>query len=656
MFEINGLDPLALVMREKDSENIMDSILEQASKGSVLNILKSYTGYFDLFSEPIQNALDAIDKRLLIEQNFDPKIWININLKDKSIKIIDNGIGMTKEEFCYCFTPNVSFKSNDKLRGNKGVGATFLAYGYNYIKLSTKKDGNEYSGLLQNGRLWVESKKGNQPKPSFVEQDFDIEELNSEKSGTAIEIILSGAGGEKPKNLTYYGTRNAVNWYEVLRIVTPLGGIYLENNDKIKPLVVISVFDEAGENTIHQDKKCEFYYPHEISGLKAHDLDSVKEHISKFEGDPQDIKKQMKPEFKNLDCLYDILDYQGILSIKDKALFTEEEEILIREHHISCYCAHMSATSTFSKFNEELGLRADTQILRGGLLIASDTMPQGELLVIPLKRYTGYQRNTFVIVHLNNGNPDMGRKVFQPEVKSLCEKIAVEVTNRMINYRWIVKLDSGSIQPLSPSNELWEWKINQVNWRSKNPYIYKDAGSSVSFLSIPQEEQDVVALYHELIGQGIIRGINFFSSSHHDRYDALVLTNYCNEDFFNEDDNPFGVRSDIQENTESEPKVLEFKKTFDSIVDDFEKEIKFEKEIDFLVCWDVEERYKSRYQLTSLLLGKEGNVRQFYGATHQVFSASSQQSLFEVCILKDLLEFICDKDRLIAEHTTRYCY
>ena len=38
-------------------------IIVSAQKREIANILKSYTGYYDLFSELIQNALDAVEKR-----------------------------------------------------------------------------------------------------------------------------------------------------------------------------------------------------------------------------------------------------------------------------------------------------------------------------------------------------------------------------------------------------------------------------------------------------------------------------------------------------------------------------------------------------------------------------------------------------------------
>ncbi len=53
---VEGWDPLAPT---DDDPNVFAA----AQKREIRNILKSYTGYYDLFSEMIQNALDAVEKR-----------------------------------------------------------------------------------------------------------------------------------------------------------------------------------------------------------------------------------------------------------------------------------------------------------------------------------------------------------------------------------------------------------------------------------------------------------------------------------------------------------------------------------------------------------------------------------------------------------------
>jgi len=94
---------------------------------------------------------------------------------------------------------------------------------------------------------------------------------------------------------------------------------------------------------------------------------------------------------------------------------------------------------------------------------------------------------------------------------------------------------------------------------------------------------------------------------------------------------------------ETEPKILEYKFDFDSLVADFEKEAKFAKHVNFVVCWSAGKQYRERFYLQSLLIGDEGSSRQIFGATHQVFSVGSQeQPAFELLILEDLMAWLQD--------------
>ncbi len=100
--------------------------------------------------------------------------------------------------------------------------------------------------------------------------------------------------------------------------------------------------------------------------------------------------------------------------------------------------------------------------MQGGLQIASDFMPQGELLVIPLKRFIGYQQNTHVIVHFTQGLPDLGRKTFQPELREIAELLAVGVTNTLIEYRSLMKPDTGATQNLLPDKDKHDWITTRI--------------------------------------------------------------------------------------------------------------------------------------------------------------------------------------------------
>ncbi len=136
---ITGFDPLDLVL---PNEGLSKTALrDTATKAAVMNILTSYAGHYDALSEAIQNALDAIELRYRKNSlGYTPHIWVELCLDQPQqlIRIVDNGVGMEREEFLGCFAPNISYKRGQSLRGNKGVGATYLAYGFNNVRLFSK--------------------------------------------------------------------------------------------------------------------------------------------------------------------------------------------------------------------------------------------------------------------------------------------------------------------------------------------------------------------------------------------------------------------------------------------------------------------------------------------------------------------------------------
>ena len=96
-------------------------ILARAKKREIQNILKSYTGYYDLFAELVQNALDAVEKRLAtVGSAFRPLVTVRIDLNADSVSVTDNGCGMSQTEFRTFLRPNFSFKDGVSTLGIRG--------------------------------------------------------------------------------------------------------------------------------------------------------------------------------------------------------------------------------------------------------------------------------------------------------------------------------------------------------------------------------------------------------------------------------------------------------------------------------------------------------------------------------------------------------
>ena len=147
-------------------------------------------------------------------------------VENSKLRFTDNDVGMSLHQLLYFLRPNVSFKTRREYRGHKGVGATFLAYGYPHFKVQTKQGSLSYAAILRQGRQWAEDTGGSIRKPTFEEDRFNVPELRDEDSGTSVEIVIGDHKDERP-NLTWIGATTAEQWLTILRLKTPLRGVYL---------------------------------------------------------------------------------------------------------------------------------------------------------------------------------------------------------------------------------------------------------------------------------------------------------------------------------------------------------------------------------------------------------------------------------------------
>jgi hypothetical protein len=399
-------------------------LLVAAQKREIANILRSYTGYNDLFSELLQNSLDAIERRMEEEgEGFTGQLWITLNLDDSSISLTDNGIGMTLSQFKQFLKPNFSFKEGASTRGSKGVGATYLGYGFNYLEVATKRNGTVNSAVLSNGRDWVDDTTGTISRPMMVYAPPSHAAFGGLDRGTSTVLRLIGKN-IRPKNLSYYNATTADQWMAILRAFTPVGGVYLcgESAPKIKISLEVLANGIVSSASLDQPN---YLWPHEVLGKTADLREFLADQQSRAKKQ-QDISK-IPPRFTNLNGYWgvwlgtEILEGESIVSPR----LTQHERELLQQLNVKLYCFMGFSTELWDQYNDEkLKLRMGFRILRGGLQQATKHMPQGAPITIPLTQNIGYQNITHVVVHFDNAEPDLGRKGFQPENTKLAERLA----------------------------------------------------------------------------------------------------------------------------------------------------------------------------------------------------------------------------------------
>ena len=260
-------------------------------------------------------------------------------------------------------------------------------------------------------------------------------------------------------------------------------------------------------------------------------------------------------------------------------------------------------------------------------------------MVIPLTSTIGYQANTHILVHLTDGNPDMGRKVFQPEIKALGDELARRVVDVFKRYLSLMREDTG-VSNIQSSRVLWEFKKQQEDHLSNHPLQYRSGNRRLSIMSEPQSEQDVIALFHELLGMGLLQGLGIYATSESEKYDCIFQTDVTGREQLYSDDQPLGVSERALDEGQSPPWVLEYKFDSDSLMADLNKELKHISDVRLLVCWSIGSKTRSELTLRPYLAGDEGSTRQIFGTTHAAYQ--DRELRFDIIALQDLLAYVQD--------------
>jgi hypothetical protein len=649
-------DPLSF-----KNTNISDAALGSL-KREIQNILSSYVGWFDPFCELIQNALDAVEARTEYEISagtshaYQPKIDVRIDLDDNSLTVTDNGIGLDKEKFEQFLAPNFSFKSGNT-RGHKGVGATYVAYGFNYIRVSTKVPGFEASGRILNARKWLgQHSTGDNPK---VESD-DSSRLDSafDENDRGVSITVRFDESTHPRKLDWIGASEAQTWSKILDIKTGFGSI---RKDTVTMVHVTVVKNNATSAISHIGTS--YFWLHELASKKAsyRDLAKTAESLHTKHG----TGYKMPDKFSNLDFIYETWTADELKTFLAASLDEEELEV-IAKHSPTVSVEFGCTAKIWTNFNEALGLRANYRVLVAGIQLAANNMPQGDVIQVPLVRYSGRQHQVHFLIHFENYTPDLGRKGFHRELTDFAKSVSRKLMeSHLSKFRSRLKANTGVAPDLLRELQISDWKKDMLKHEEAEPlrlesqHFFKPI-EKISITSKPTREQDVIALFHQLIAGGVVRSINVMSTNERFTYDGLFKIAFdmkADIYVYSDDSNPLGVPAATFEaltGRVTEPRVLEYKYCLDGLIEDFDEQNKNVKDIDLCVAWTTGELYKERYGITSLLLPENADQRQFHGITHTLTDLDAGSKICDLIILSELIEYLNDASRTAIAQRTKY--
>jgi hypothetical protein len=267
------------------------------------------------------------------------------------------------------------------------------------------------------------------------------------------------------------------------------------------------------------------------------------------------------------------------------------------------------------------------------------------------------------VLHLENADPDLGRKGFQPELEDFGKLVSTLVVNSFLQWRKHLKKETGAPPDIVSKKNIHDWITAQEEHERQHPLIIARPDvflptNEPSITSMPLNEQDVIALFNQLLAGGVIRGVRLMSASTHNQYDGVFrfcLKKPTVHHIYNKQTNPLGIdEGQAQAEFVSEPRILEYKYSLDGLIVEVEKADKKEDEICLLVAWEMGKKWQTRYEVTSLLDLDNIHHRYFHGGTHLIKNSVTGTLIFPAIILSDLIDFVNDPDGVQSYQKSAY--
>jgi hypothetical protein len=628
---------------------------QAAIKREIENILSSYVGWFDPFSELIQNALDSTDERAESEgADYTPQIRIIIDVKENTLTVSDNGTGLTREKYEQFLAPSFSFKSG-KTRGHKGVGATYLAYGFNSIQIATNTPDYEYVAKMEGARRWL-SDLSPASNPLLIHDKAGCADAEFASFDRGVSVTVRFDKTTVPGDLAWIKADSVEPWIAILLTKTGLGAIC----GKAKAIAHIAVRSKAGVWTRAELKGAEYNWPHKLVP-KARRLREVQMKADElYKRDGKDYR--MPATFRGLDALWD--EY-GPHELAEFITLSDEENDILKRFTPTVYLFYAYSTKVFSTYNESLMVRANVEILKAGIQIGANNMPQGEVIQIPLARNIGRQNQVHFVAHFENCRPDLGRKGFQKEVISFCETVSRKlIEGPFFKQRQAFKPATGAKSDLSRESAIDDWKAEMEEHEKSAPLNLANANfflptKRVSITSTPTREQDVIALFNQLVAGGVIRGLRIMSTNERFTYDGMYKIAFTPPEenhLFDRDSNPLGITRENfhPQDFVSRPRIMEYKFSLDGLIEDIESGEKNAKDLGLVIVWETGNSYKQNFHIVSLLDEDNLSERQYHGVTHVIQNYQSDTRVMDMIVLSELIDYLNNPESAVERQKQKY--
>lgn len=330
------------------------------------------------------------------------------------------------------------------------------------------------------------------------------------------------------------------------------------------------------------------------------------------------------------------------VSEREPDAFADRDALLkaINDYDVHLYGLVSYSAAYRDRLGAAWGVPGNRTLHHPGFRIATDTM------ISSWKRDTALTHRGFFVdrlwltYHFKNVEPDQGRKDFPPQVLEIVNATEEAFANRLLRQAAPFLKPTPKQRSSSPDYKPPSAKADE---RRKHPLAIQELEGfgPLGTSTVPTEEQDVVGLFFELIGLGVLRHLRPVYVSGVDDYDGWVV-------FEPEDVAPRlqavlpGVPDLAGRDKEG---VIEFKRLASDVIEDTANETKAWQEMRIIVCWEIGEDGRSFGGDTiSFHEVDEADERRYAGVTHLATLQSKGDIAVFVMALKTVLAKLASVD------------
>lgn len=625
-------------------------IAASAAFTRVKNILSDYNGIGDMLAEPVQNAMDAIDRvesdnELGWEDNESPELEVKVDAATNYIEVTDNGRGFPRNEVKRLIAPEYTNKQplfeKQSSRGHKGVGLTYQAYGFDELIIESipRKDGQKpYRLELTGGISWVTDSTYSdvQDRPEAEISEVDPNDLSVDEYGTYVH--MEAGEDSSPKNFKRT-LNNPQKTQAMIECLTALGILYPQSESHRGVDATLKYRNDNTEPFEEYPLRDEFRYPHidinrdtSDDGVFEYDVTNVDD--NDIYDDEGNLKKSEKSTYNAVYKNYEPSDIVDLLpdDLQGKDLDdTEEYKEYINDNNLNVYVLFSWSTKYEDRIEEQWDIAGPTTFYKSGKRIGTDGMISGYHESVNIS-FGKFETRTWLMYNFEGISPDTGRDDFNTKVGDIVR----DTENRLFRhirkeYEKLLSEESKITGGEAPEKKAYKGD-------ALSPTDFGKYGE-IRLENVPSQENDVISLFNQLVGGSLLKCFQpffFSSSSDYDSYMTYKTDKVPTE--LNQAYPGLGEVGDLKTDM-----VVEFKLEGKSILNHVNKRDRSWTDIDLLVCWTlVQEPHEDGGRTVRFDDNISKDDRLYAGVTHLADVDNRREPIRVIC-LSDLVDTMHQK-------------